>query len=567
MTSSLHPAFFLLVGALLIPLTRGRLRNAVVVILPIAGFINVLGLEVGADAYFAISGYSLHTLRVDKLSLLFGYLFHLAALIGAIYSMHAHDDGVQPTTAMMYAGSAVGAVFAGDLIVLFIFWELLAVTSVFQVWARRTDRAFSAGMRYIIIHISSGLLLLAGTAVHFHQTGSIAFEHMELSGIASWLLLLAFGVKCAFPMLHTWLVDAYPEATPTGTVFLSAFTTKAAVYCLARSFEGAEILIWIGASMAMFPIFFAVIENDLRRVLGYSMINQIGFMVVGIGLGEGMGVNGAVAHAFNDVFFKGVLFMSMGAVLLRTGTMNGSDLGGLYKSMPWTTGFCIVGASSISAFPLFSGFVSKSLVMVAASEQGYVGVWLCLLFASAGVFHHAGIKIPFFAFFAHDSGRRVKEAPRNMLVAMALGATMCVFNGCYPELLYSLLPYSMDYVPYTSSHVLQQLQLLFFSALAFTVLKLTHVYPPELRSTNLDVDWTFRRLAPAIVSAIGSVCASVRDAVIDSGKQVVAQCIGYARVHHGPGGVFARTWLTSSAVLLIVTMLAAYLLFAYRAGL
>ena len=560
MTSSLHPALLLVVGALLIPLVRGRLRNAVVMLLPVLGFVNLLGFEAGDSMYMSIAGYELYLARVDKLSLLFGYLFHLAAFIGAIYSIHIHDDGVQPTTALMYAGSAVGAVFAGDLITLFIFWEMLAVTSVFQVWARRTEASYTSGMRYILIHISSGLLLLCGAAVRYVETGSLAFEHMELQGLGAWLLFFAIGIKCAFPLLHTWLVDAYPEATPTGTVFLSAFTTKAAVYAMARGFAGTEQLIWIGAAMAMFPIFFAVIENDLRKVLGYSMINQIGFMVVGVGLGEGMGVNGAVAHAFNDVFFKGVLFMSMGAVLMRTGRINGSDLGSLYKSMPWTAGFCVVGAASISAFPLFSGFVSKSIVMAEVANQGYLSVWLILLFASAGVFHHAGIKIPFFAFFSHDSGLRCEEAPRNMLIAMGLGAAMCIFNGCYPALLYSLLPYSMDYVPYTASHILQQMQLLFFSALAFTVLKLTGIYPPELRSVNLDVDWFYRRMLPAVWRGIRAVWVPIRDGCIGGGKGLVFSCLAFVRVHHGPTGLAARTWLTGSSVAVIMVLLTGYLL-------
>src|SRR5690606_9239804 len=254
------------------------------------------------------------------------------------------------------------------------------------------------------------------------------------------LILLAFGIKCCFPGLHTWLTDAYPEATPTGAVFLSAFTSKLAVYALARGFAGTEELIWIGTVMAAFPIFYAVIENDLRRVLAYSMNNQLGFMVVGIGIGTELGINGAVAHAFADILFKALLFMSMGAVLFRTGTANGSELGGLYKSMPWTTGFCMVGAASISAFPLFSGFVTKSMIMASAAAEGYTGVWLVLLFASAGVFHHAGIKIPYFAFFAHDSGIRCKEAPINMLLAMGIAAALCMAIGMVPGALYALLP-------------------------------------------------------------------------------------------------------------------------------
>ena len=570
MSGSLHPALILMAGALLLPLLRGPWRGPATVVLPLAGFLNLLGLETGAELRLELAGFELHLLRVDRLSLIFGYLFHLAALVGAVYSLHL-KDWLQPTTGLVYAGSAVGAVFAGDLITLFLFWELLAVASVFQIWARRSDRALGAGMRYLLVHVTSGLLLLAGAALLYHETGSLAFGPMELEGLAAWLLLLAIGVKCAFPLLHTWLVDAYPEATPTGTVFLSAFTTKAAVYCLARGFAGAEALIWIGAVMTLFPIFFAVIENDLRRVLGYSMINQIGFMVVGVGLGEGLGVNGAVAHAFNDVFFKGLLFMSMGAVLLRTGRMNGSDLGGLYKSMPWTAGFCIVGASSISAFPLFSGFVSKSMVMAEAAHQGHVVLWLMLLFASAGVFHHAGIKIPFFAFFSHDAGIRCREAPRNMLIAMGLGAAVCLFNGIWPGVLYGLLPYPVAfsdgtaYHPFEPSHVLHQLQLLFFSALAFAALKLTHVYPPELRSVNLDADWLGRKLAPWGIRGLAALTAPLREALSGARRSLAARAMAFLHADHGPAAWAGRTLLTSTSVLVVVGVLAGYLLYVYRA--
>ncbi|MEE2658015.1 MAG: Na(+)/H(+) antiporter subunit D [Candidatus Latescibacterota bacterium] len=564
--SSLHPALILIVGSLILPLVRGHLRSALLVLIPLVGFVNILGLEAGDNVSLMVSGIDIHVLHVDKLSLLFGYLFHVAALMGAIFALHVKDS-TQLMTAMMYAGSAVGAVFAGDLITLFIFWELLAVTSVFQIWANKTERAISAGIRYLLIHVSSGLLLITGAAIRYHEMGQagLTFEHMQLEGLGSWCLLLAIGIKCAFPFLHTWLVDAYPEATPTGTVFLSSFTTKTAVYCLARGFAGTEELIWVGGAMAMFPIFFAVIENDLRRVLGYSMINQIGFMVCGIGLGEGMGVNGAVAHAFNDVFFKGVLFMSLGAVLFRTGRINGSDLGGLYRSMPWTAGFCITGACSISAFPLFSGFVSKSMVMAEAANQNYVAIWLMLLFASAGVFHHAGIKIPFFAFFSHDSGIRCKEAPRNMLIAMGLGSAICLFNGMYPWVLYSLLPYPVNYEPYTATHVVLQLQLLFFSALAFASLKLTGLYPPELRSLNIDADIAIRKWLPGFGRAFSAVGGPFRDATIGVGKQFVSNLIASLKVYHGPGGLFSRPWLTSSSILVVLAFLTLFLISNYRA--
>jgi multicomponent Na+:H+ antiporter subunit D len=559
----LHPALPILLGALLLPLLRDRWRQAWLVALPVASFANLLQWSAGDSSTVEVAGYALELVRVDKLSLLFGYLFHLALLLASIYSIHVRS-WVQPTTGALYAASAIGVVFAGDLLVLFLFWELLALTSVFQIWTRGTERARRAGMRYLLVHVASGLLLFAGALAHLYQFGSLEFRAMSLDGrdgVAAWLLLGAFGIKCAFPLLHTWLVDAYPEATEAGAVFLSAFTTKAAVYALARGFAGNDELIWIGTAMAMFPIFFAVIENDLRRVLGYSMINQIGFMVVGIGLGEGLGLNGAVAHAFNDVLFKGLLFMSMGAVLLRTGTVKGSELGGLYKSMPWTAGFCMVGAASISAFPLFSGFVSKSMVMAEAAHRGEVGVWLFLLFASAGVFHHAGIKIPFFAFYAHDSGLRPKEAPWNMLVAMGLAAVLCVVIGCAPGLLYGLLPSTVEYAPYTATHVVQQLQLLFFSALAFATLMLTGIYPPELRSTNLDVDWTLRRLVPALARpfvALGRRCTvSVVDVALRGGSAVSS----VLRRLHRPPGRLGEPWPTGATAFWAALVLALYLLF------
>jgi multicomponent Na+:H+ antiporter subunit D len=562
MSINLHPALFLILGGLILPLFRGKVRQALLIIFPLLGFINLLGYESGDFWSLYFGGYDLEVLRVDKLSLIFGYLFHLAAFLAAIYSLHL-KDGLQHMTGLMYAGSAVGAVFAGDLLTLFIFWELLAITSVFQIWARRTSRSRASGLRYLLIHVTSGLILLTGAALQYQNTGSLSFKHMELASVSSYLIFIAFGIKCAFPLLHTWVVDSYPEATPTGTVFLCSFTTKTAVYALARGFEGTEQLIWIGAIMSMFPIFYAVIENDMRRVLSYSMINQIGFMVVGIGLGAGMGVNGAVAHAFSHIIYKGLLFMSMGAVLFRTGRINCSDLGGLYKSMPFTTGFCIVGASSISAFPLFSGFISKSMVMQAAADQGHLFIWLALLFASAGVFHHAGIKVPYFAFFSQDSGIRCKEAPLNMLIAMWGGAFLCIFIGCYPWPLYSMLPYPVDYLPYTATHVLLQLQVLFFSALAFAYLKLSGAYPPELKSVSIDIDWTYRRLLPRFISAVVRVGAPLRDKISHACRSLIERGIGLIQRHHGPEGIFERTWLTGSIVMMVTIALAAYLIYYF----
>jgi len=492
MTDPVPPVIIFVVGALLVPFIKGRWKSAFLLAIPVVGLINLISIGEGTHWVVGFLDYRLVFGRVDKLSLLFGYIFHIIAFIAILYSLHVKDN-LQHMAGLVYAGSALGAIFAGDLLSFFVFWEMLTVSSIFLIWTRRTNAALGAGFRYMLVHAAGGLCLLAGIVLHVNQTGSIEFGYLGLNGLGTYLIFFGFGLNCAWPLLHTWLTDAYPEATITGTIFLSAFTTKVAVYALARAFPGTEALIWIGAIMTGFPIFYAVIENDLRRVLAYSLINQVGFMVCGIGIGTALAINGAVCHAFNDILFKALLFMSMGAIMYRTGKINGTDLGGLYRTMPLTCVFCMVGAASISAFPLFSGFVSKSMVMDAAAGGHMRIIWFILLFASAGVFHHAGIKIPYFAFFSHDSGMRPKEAPIHMLFAMGIAAFLSVFIGVFPETVYSLLPYPVEYVPYTAPHVVGQTQLLFFSALAFTLLLLSGIYPAEMRCVNLDADWFYRK--------------------------------------------------------------------------
>jgi len=567
MIELLPPGAILIVGGLLAGLLPARLRPWAGVALPVLGFAHLLTLDKGLVRTVVLFGQVLTPVRVDGLSLVFGYVFFIAAILGGIYSLRVRD-GVQVVAALTYVGSAVGAIFAGDLITLFVYWELTAVTSVFLVWAGRTERARRAGMRYLVIQVGSGVILLAGVIFHFVDTGSLDFVkligddgRLAAASVGVLLIFLALGIKCAFPLLHNWLQDSYPESTPTGTLYLSIFTTKLAVYALARGYPGTGALIVIGAIMTAFPIFFAVIENDLRRVLTYSLNNQLGFMVVGVGIGTELAINGAAAYAFANIIFEGLLFMAMGAVLLRTGTCLGSELGGLYKTMPWTAGLCIVGAASISAFPFLSGFVTKSLILDETAAGHHVVIWLMLLFASAGVFHHSGIKIPYFAFFAHDSGKRVKEAPANMLVAMAVMAVMCVAIGLFPEMLYKVLPYPMEYHPYTTTHVITQYQLLLFSALAFTFLQLTGLYPPELRSVNLDFDWTYRRALPAVVRASVSLGRVVVNAGMAPVRGLLDRSLALVYRLHGPEGVFARTWTTGSIAFWAVVVLCGYLLY------
>ena len=509
------PAFLLILGALLIPLFKGKIKSGFMLAIPVAAFIILWSMPNGSHWTLSVLDYDLILGRIDSLSRVFGYIFCLVTFIGLIFALNVDDD-LQYCAAFVYAGGALGVTLAGDVFSLYVFWEIMAVASTFLILARRSKASQAASMRYILVHIFGGLCLLAGIVLYVQRTGTTEFDLLQLGGIDSYLIFVGIAVNAAIPPLHPWLSDAYPEATVAGAVFLSAFTTKSAVYVMARMFPGTELLIWLGAAMTVFPIFYAVLENDIRRVLSYSLINQVGFMLCGIGIGTALAINGTVSHAFCHILYKALLFMAAGSVLHVTGKIRCTDLGGLYKTMPLTCIFCLVGSASISAFPLFSGFVSKSMIVSAAGYDKLIIVWLMLQFASAGVVDHAGIKVPFFMFFDHDSGIRAKEPPLNMLIAMGIAASLCIFLGVYPYPLYDLLPYPVEYVPYTAAHVVGQLQLLMFGALAFCLLILSGYYPAEMRAINLDTDWFYRklsrrifRLSDTVLNKMNQVCETV----------------------------------------------------------
>ena len=520
--TSLPPSAVFFLGAVLAWLLRGRARAICCLIVPVVSFANMLSLHGGAPMAVTLGDLSLTLARPDDLARLFGVVFHLATFLGALFMFNLRDR-TEFVAGTAYAGAAIGTIYAGDLFTFFVHWELQTLFAAFLLLAPRTKASYGAALRYVLVHAVGGLILLAGIMLRARDlpAGADALAFVKLlpegasmpASLSSWCIFIGMGINCGWPILHAWLPDSYPHCGIGGIIFLSTFTTKTAVYALARGFPGAEPLIWIGMAMTTFPIFYAVIENDLRRVLVYSMINQIGFMVIGIGYGTAQSLNGAVSHAFNDILFKGLLFMSVTAVMFRTGKTKCTDLGGLYKSMPITAICCIVGAASISAFPLFSGFVSKSMIISDFAADGRAAmtvVWFAMIFASAGVMEHAGIKIPFFAFFGHDAGHRVKEAPWNMLAAMGIAAVACVALGTCPGwTVYALLPQEWvvrtgveafrGYEPYTMTHVVWQLELLLFAALAVGLLLLSGNYPPEIRARNLDADWLWRRGATGFV--------------------------------------------------------------------
>jgi len=501
----LPPGLVFIFGALFIPLVKGRTRQAYILLLPVLAGLSLLNVPEGSGFIMNFLGYELILARVDKLSMVFGYVFVIMAFIGFIYSIHLKESG-QHVAAALYIGSALGVTFAGDFITLFIFWEIMALSSTYLIWARKTRAAHNAGFRYLFVHIMGGLSLLVGILINVAETGSAAFNVMELSGSASYLILIGFILNAAVPPFSAWLSDAYPEATVTGAVFLSAFTTKTAVYVLIRAFPGAEILIWLGAIMAFYGVIFAVLANDIRRLLAYHIISQVGYMVAGVGIGTALALNGSAAHAFSHILYKGLLFMGAGAVLYMTGKSKLTELGGLYKTMPITLTLYMIGGLSISAFPLFSGFVSKSMIVTAAAEEHLTIIWVLLSVSSAGTFLHTGLKLPYFTFFAKDSGITAKEPPVNMLIAMAVAAFLCMLIGVYPHVLYDLLPFAASYLPYTAEHVVWTMQILLFTALGFFML-LKHLGGESY--ITIDTDWFYRKGAKAFMWFVNNPMAQL----------------------------------------------------------
>ncbi len=554
-----HPALVMIAGALLIPALRGLARNLAILLVPALALVALWLLPEGRLWSVAWLDYQLTPLAVDKLSRLFSTIFLLMAGTGGLFALR-QQSRIEVPAAFLYAGSAVGVALAGDLITVFLFWEFMAVGSTLVLWSAGTPQAWAASRRYIMVHLAGGVILFLGVVGHLQATGDASFTGMQVDSLAHWLILIGFLINAGAYPLSAWLPDAYPEASWSGTVFLSAFTTKTAVYVLIRGFPGTELLIWFGLFMVFYGIVYALLENDMRRILAYSIVNQVGFMIAGIGIGTEMALNGAAAHAFTHIIYKALLLMSAGVVLSATGRRKCSELGGLFHSMPVTTICGTIGALAISSFPLTSGFISKSMISQAAADGHLEIVWMFLAAASAGVFLHAGIKFPWFVFFQKDSGLRPPDPTGSVRWAMIFFAFLCIALGVWPEPLYAILPFPVDYVPYTAAHVLTQTQLLLFSGLAFFLML---NYLKRTPTISLDVDWLWRKLFPALFAIVGKAIRGAQSAIGGSLGGLIASTTALLDRQRQPGGFLLRSWPTGSMALWVMIMLLGYLALYY----
>jgi multicomponent Na+:H+ antiporter subunit D len=556
------PALIMVAAALVFGPARGHLRTALVLIAPLLTLWAVWQVPDGVRATVSFLSYDIEPVEGSALRRLFASVFALMAFVGGLYAFRL-ARWYELAAAYAYAAGAIGVCFAGDLITLFVYWELMALFSTVVVWCGGTPASRAAGVRYAIMHLLGGVVLKVGIEGVVISTGSIQITPMLAQDFNSWMILGGILINAAAPPLSAWLADAYPESSPTGSVFLSAFTTKTAVLALILLFPGEPVLIGVGLFMVMYGIIYALLENDIRRILAYSIVNQVGFMVCAVGIGTQLALNGAAAHAFAHIIYKALLFMSAGVVIFRTGKNRCTELGGLFQTMPLTTVCCIIGALSISSFPLTSGFTTKSLISQAAANEGLGWVYMMLTAASAGVFLHAGIKFPWFVFFQRDSGLRPEDAPWNMGLAMVIFAALCILLGVFPDWLYALLPYPLDYQAYTAGKVVFYLQLLLFSGLAFFLLL------PLMKRTDtisLDVDWLWRRAAPGLAARIVRIAQPVRH-LVGTVTGLLRELLAHLTVHYlgqphtadsRERGLFARSWPIGTTALWIAILLSGY---------
>jgi multicomponent Na+:H+ antiporter subunit D len=526
---NLPPALPLLAGAMVLPLLPRRTRPWVFLAATALALVLAWTALEGTHGVLRFAGLELVLFRVDALSRVFGVIFAFIALAGGIYAFHVRE-AVQPAAALFYAGGSLGVVFAGDFYTLLVFWEIMAVASAVLVWAARTPESTKAGWRYLMVHLFGGVLLFAGILMHAAGTGGTAVTAFAPGGAsaAAWLILCGVAVNAAVPPLHAWLPDAYPRSTVTGSVFLSAFTTKVAVYVLLRVFPGWEILLGLGVLMAVYGVVYAMLADDIRTILSYHIISQVGYMLAGAGIGTALAVNGAAAHAYNNLLYKTLLFMGAGAIIQATGKKKLTELGGLARTMPWIVGLYIIGGLSISGAPLFNGFISKSMIVAAAGEAHHDWAVLLLLLASVGTFLSVGLKLPYFAWFGggKEPAAPASPVPRNMTLAMALTAALCIAHGVAPPLLYRFLPHPVDFEAYAASHVIEIVEILAFSFAAFWLLR-NFLHPKA--GVLLDTDWVYRRPGAAAARLVVSLNGRFFDATDRAAERIVEKAVRFSR--------------------------------------
>lgn len=387
-------------------------------------------------------------LQIDGLSIVMALVGFLLWLGVSIYSIsYIKTDLVRYYSLLLIVlGAVQGTVLAKDLISFYVFLEMAAVATYFLIIHKRSVNALQAGYKYIVMTLIGAFLILLSIILVYIDTGSYEVIVVTKSGgfIAAVLFLLGCFVKAGVVPLHTWLPDAHPAAPSPVSAFLSGMMIKIGAYGIIRfifpilNFDlpatnlGAllsSLIMSIGIASMLIGVFLALAQTDVKRLLAYHSISQMGYILLGIGLGTELGLAGGLYHLVNHAMFKGLLFLCMGAVIYSTGTRKLDNLGGLWKRMPITTSTCIIAALAISGIPPFNGFASKTVLAEAVANYNFVLKFVMMV--TAALTFASFLKLIGYTFFGEPQKQliTVKEVPLLMRLPMIVLAILCVLLG------------------------------------------------------------------------------------------------------------------------------------------
>lgn len=534
----LHPGIIMILFGILVMLLPRGFRKPLSIIAPVTAAWGFLQMTADSSLPYELTPYiKMEFIHLDSLAWTFMLVFCIIAILNGIYGIgiqHRYECGMS----MVYAGSVMGVILAGDCISLIIFWEISAFASMYVVYCKHDRASARASFRYILVHAFGGNMLLAGLIIYmFHYENSLGHLSDCIGEPCFWLIAIGIAVNAAIPPLHAWLPDAYPESTATGTVYLSSFTTKAAIYLMLRMMSGMTDLVWIGAIVAIYGACMAIMENGIRRLLAYHIVSQLGMMIAAAGVGGAIGIDAATAHAFTNILFKGVLMMGAGAVIYATGRSNITELGGLAKKMPVTAGCFLISSLAIAGLPGLSGFVSKALIMDAVHEAGYTVPALLLTAGGVGTLLSITLKINYYVFFGPCDDEKAseveKKVPFSMNLAMVLGTAATVAIGIFPDKFYALMPYKTIVEPYHMGHVLEYVAIFIGGSIPF-FLYLKKMKPHD--EVTVDFDWFYRRPFNTLILKISHIIERIfRWCGIHSGRAAE-----YLRLHFSDPTLWTR---------------------------
>ncbi|MBL8548407.1 MAG: hypothetical protein JNJ73_00375 [Hyphomonadaceae bacterium] len=434
---ALNPGFALVIGAGLALAAPQAIRTTLMALSGIAACALILAPPFGDYDRFAQIGLQLVPLRLDALSQIFGLSFAIGAILisfAASYRRRRMED----VAIMLMAGGATSAAFAGDLISFVAASEVSALAGAWIVFSAGGRAALESGVRLLIWQGLGGLLLFSGIALHLADGFNSAFTRLPADSVGGALCLAGLGIKAAAPFAHVWFREALSTSSPTGAAALSLFSAKLALYGLARGFTGESILSPAGAAMAVMGALMALADEDLRRALAFSLIGQIGLVIAAIGVGAPLALAGAAGHVFTTSIAYVLLVLAAGVVCERAGTTRMSELPRVIAPMPFTAILVLLGGLSAAAIPGFAGYISESLALEAIARSGRFWSWVAIAAASAGVVAFAAVRLP--ALFLGGRGATQAGAPFGVLLAMALGAFLCIAIGLAPGWLLEILP-------------------------------------------------------------------------------------------------------------------------------